>query len=90
MDCEIIGHYFNIFLVEIQLKKSKLEKSFLGARVWAPKPVYWSPKQPEYITEGDGDKLWNMWYPFQQSYNLGIARDHQCRRFHCYFNENLK
>ena len=38
------------FFVEIQLKKRKLEKCFLGARVWAPKPIYWSPKQPEYIT----------------------------------------
>ena len=30
-------------------EKRKLEKCFLGARVWAPKPVYWSPKWPEYI-----------------------------------------
>ena len=28
--------------------KRKLEKCFLGARVWAPKLVYRSPKRPEY------------------------------------------
>ena len=42
--------YFNIFFVEIQLKKENW-KCFLGARVWAPKLVCWSPKQPEYVTD---------------------------------------
>ena len=36
--------------VEIQLKKRKLEKSFLGTRVWASKPVYWSPKLAKCVT----------------------------------------
>ena len=31
-------------------EKRKLEKCFLGTRVFGPKPVYWSPKQPGYIT----------------------------------------
>ena len=35
MHCGITDCYFNIFLVEIQLKKENL-KCFLGARVWAP------------------------------------------------------
>ena len=48
MHCEIIDHYFNIF-VEIQLKEENL-KYFLHAKVSAPKLVYQSPKQPEYVT----------------------------------------
>ena len=48
MHCEIIDHYFNIF-VEIQLKEENL-KYFLHAEVSAPKLVYQSPKQPEYVT----------------------------------------
>ena len=47
MHCEIIVCCFNIFFVEIQLKK--IGKCFLGARIWASKPVYQSPKQPECI-----------------------------------------
>ena len=31
-------------------RKRKLEKCFLGAAVWAPKPVYQSTKWPEYTT----------------------------------------
>ena len=34
--------------------KKKLEKCFLGARIWAPKPVYRCHKQPEYVTETPG------------------------------------
>ena len=50
MHYEIIDCYFNIFFVEIQLKKTnKLEKCFLGTRAWAPKLVHWSPKQPGYV-----------------------------------------
>ena len=45
MDYEIIDHYFNIFFEEIQLKKENLKNDF-----WATKLVYWSPKQPEYVT----------------------------------------
>ena len=37
------------YFVEIQIKKENL-KSVLGARVRAQKLVYWSPKQPEYVT----------------------------------------
>ena len=42
----------NIFFVEIQLKKKKTCKVFFGHQsvFWAPKPVYRSPKQPEYVT----------------------------------------
>ena len=35
--------------LEMQLKK-KTKKCFLGTRVWVSKPVYWSPKQPVYVT----------------------------------------
>ena len=49
MHCEIIDCYFNVFLIEIQPKKENF-KCFLSARVWTPKPIYWPPKQPEYIT----------------------------------------
>ena len=49
MHCQIIDHYFNMFFVEMQVKK-KLNKCFLGTRVWVPKPVYQSPKRPEYVT----------------------------------------
>ena len=50
MHFEIIDRYFNVFFLEIQLKKKKkLEKFYLGARVWVPKPVYGSPKQPGYV-----------------------------------------
>ena len=45
MDYEIIDHYFNIFFEEIQLKRENLKNDF-----WAPKLLYWSPKQPEYVT----------------------------------------
>ena len=39
------------FFIETQLKKRKLKKCFLGARVWAFKPpVYWSPKRLGYVT----------------------------------------
>ena len=37
--------------VEVQLKKRKLEKCFLGTRVWVPRPVYVSPKWPGYVSE---------------------------------------
>ena len=50
MHYEIIGRYFKVFFIKIQLKSEKLEKCFLGARVWTPKLVYQSPKLPEYIT----------------------------------------
>ena len=42
--------YFNVFFFLNTAEKRKLEKCFLGCRVWAPKPVYRSPKQPEYVT----------------------------------------
>ena len=45
MHCEIIDCYFNIFFVEIQLKKKNLKSVF-----WVPKLVDWSPKGPENIT----------------------------------------
>ena len=25
-------------------------KSFLGTRIWAPKPAYWPPRRPGYVT----------------------------------------
>ena len=46
--CEIIDLYFNIFFIEIQLKKEDLKHVFGGSRVWMPKLVYQSPKQLEY------------------------------------------
>ena len=49
MHCEIIDHYFNVFFIEVQLKEENL-KYFLRAKVSAPKPVYQSPKRPEYVT----------------------------------------
>ena len=48
MHYEIIDRYFNVFFVEIQ-QKTKLEKCCLCARLWAPKPVYRSPKRPGYV-----------------------------------------
>ena len=42
-------NYFNVFFVEIDWKK--LEKCFLDAIVLAFKPVYRSPKRPEYVTD---------------------------------------
>ena len=47
MYCEIIDLLQRIF-VEIQLKRKleSLKDVFMGARVWAPEPVYQSPKQP--------------------------------------------
>ena len=47
MHCEIIDRYFNVFSV-----KRKLENCFLGTRLWVPKLVYQSSKQPEYIIAG--------------------------------------
>ena len=32
-------------------EKRKRERCFSGVRVWAPKPVYRSPKRPEYVTD---------------------------------------
>ena len=49
MHCEIIDRYPNVFFAEIQLTKENLKSAFLGARDWALKPVYQSPKWPEYI-----------------------------------------
>ena len=37
------------FLLKSKWKR-KLEKRFLGTRVWAPKQVYWSLKWPKYVT----------------------------------------
>ena len=48
MHSEIIARYFNIFCWNIT-EKTKLEKCFLGARVWAPKPVNEPPKRPGYV-----------------------------------------
>ena len=49
-------------------EKRKLEKCFLGARVWAPKPVYQFPKQPEYIT--GGTSLFSLQYRKSHSFEL--------------------
>ena len=38
------------FFVEIQLKKENLKTVFWVPGFWAPKRVYWSPKQLEYVT----------------------------------------
>ena len=46
---ETIDPCLNIFFVEKQLKK-KFKKYFSGTRIWDPKPVYQSPKQPGYNT----------------------------------------
>ena len=40
MHCEIIDRHFNVFFVVIQLKNDNLN---------SPKPVYRSPKWPEYV-----------------------------------------
>ena len=45
MHCEIINRYFDVFFVEIQLKKENLKNVFR-----APKPVYRTLKQPGYVT----------------------------------------
>ena len=50
MHCEIIDRYFNVFLVEIQLKKEDFEIVF-GHQNLGRKPVYRSPKRPEYVTD---------------------------------------
>ena len=54
---EIIDHLFNVFFCWNTTRKTKHEKWFLGARVWAPKLVYWSPKRPKYVNE----KLFSLW-----------------------------
>ena len=46
MLCEITDYYFNIFFDEIYTVQIKKTKCYLGTRVWVPKLVYWSPKQP--------------------------------------------
>ena len=54
------------FFVEMQLKKENLTSTyFLGARVWALKPVYWPPKQPGYVTESSFLRM-----EFVQSYRI--------------------
>ena len=45
MYCDITDRYFNVFFVEMQLKRENLT-----GVLWVHKPAYWSPKQPEYIT----------------------------------------
>ena len=50
MHCEMTDCYFNIYFIKIQLKIENLKIVFLGARVWAPKPVHQAPKWSEYIT----------------------------------------
>ena len=47
--CEIIDCYFNVFFVEMQLKK-KLKKRFMGAKICGSKPVYQPPKWSGYMT----------------------------------------
>ena len=49
MHCEITDCYFNVFFVEMQLKKENMKSVFFGARVWAPKSVYRSPNRPKYM-----------------------------------------
>ena len=56
MHCEIIDRYFNVFFAEIQPKKENLKSVF-----WAAKPVYRSPKQPEYIT---ATLITQTWCPY--------------------------
>ena len=43
--CEVTDATF----VDIQLQKENLKNIFLGARIWAPKLVYQSPKRPGYV-----------------------------------------
>ena len=49
MHCKVTDCYFNMFCWNTT-EKRKLEKSFLGTRVWASKPVYWSPKLAKCVT----------------------------------------
>ena len=54
MHCEIIDCYFNIFFfVEIQLRKQNFKSFFgeRGTRVWSPKLVYQTLKQPDYVPD---------------------------------------
>lgn len=50
MHCEIIDFYSSYFCWSTSDKR-RLNKCFLGTRVWAPKPVYRFPKHPGYVTE---------------------------------------
>ena len=74
MDCEIINHYFNIFFIEIYLKKENLKSVF-----WAPEFGHTnrSPKQSRYVTDipencmnvyfispfFDNQKFYDTWQP---------------------------
>ena len=57
MRCKIDDRYFNVFFVEIQLKKENQKNGFLGARAWAPKPVCRCPKRPKHVTENPEVKI---------------------------------
>ena len=47
---EIIGCTVKSLIATLNTtEKQKLKMYYLQARVWAPKPVYWSLKLPEYV-----------------------------------------
>ena len=50
----LLSHFdfFNVFLCWIATEKKEVKKPFLGARAWAPRPVYRAPKRPGYATGG--------------------------------------
>ena len=85
MHCEIIDHHFNTFLVEIQLKNRKLESVLCDARVWVPKPVYRSPKRPEYVTDnGILKKFDKSLHPWSKMVLLNPNR----KSLNCYTTKN--
>ena len=85
MHCEIIDHHFNTFLVGIQLKNRKLESVLCDARVWVPKPVYRSPKRPEYVTDnGILKKFDQSLHPWSKMVLLNPNR----KSLNCYTTKN--
>ena len=59
----LLSHFdfFNVFLCWIATEKKEVKKPFLGARVWAPKPVYRAPKRPGYVTARPNSRIFLGW-----------------------------
>ena len=58
-------------------EKRKLEKCSLGATVWAPKSVYQSPKQPEYVTVTHRESLFDLFLLFL---TIILSEPHEMKR----------
>ena len=86
MHCKINDCYFNIFFCWNTTEKRKLEKCSLGTTVWAPKPVYKYPKQPEYVTVRHRECLFDLFLLFL---TIILSEPHEIKRSKTWIAEKI-